>query len=78
MISVNLDSLMHCAIGFKVALTKNSGNLIIISAVARYHAQMGTPAYAASKFAAISLTQSLAQGWAREGIRMNGMAPGMA
>lgn len=76
-ISVNLDSLMHCAMRFKAALTKNSGNLIIISSVAGYRAQMGTPAYAASKSAAISLTKSLAQGWAREGIRVNGIAPGM-
>ena len=67
-ISVNLDSLMHCAMRFKAALSRNSGNLIIISSVAGYRAQMGTPAYAASKSAAISLTKSLAQGWAREGI----------
>lgn len=76
-ISINLDSLMHCAMRFKEALTKNKGNVLIISSVAGYRAQMGTPAYAASKAAAISLTKSLGQGWAREGIRVNGIAPGM-
>ncbi|MFG2288418.1 SDR family NAD(P)-dependent oxidoreductase [Streptomyces sp. NPDC048595] len=40
---------------------------------------VGTPrmeAYAASKAAQISLTRSLAVGWAREGIRVNALCPG--
>jgi len=75
--SINLDSLMDCAMHFKEGLSKRKGNIIIVSSVGGYIAQMGTPAYAASKAGAISLTKSLAQGWAREGVRVNGIAPGM-
>ncbi len=40
-------------------------------------ANIGNPAYAASKAGAISLTKTLGQAWARDGIRVNGLAPGL-
>ena len=40
-------------------------------------AMLGNPAYAASKAGAVSLVGSLAQAWAGEGIRVNGIAPGL-
>lgn len=76
-IGINLDSLMYCATRFKPDLTKQQGNIIIVSSVAAYRGLMGTPAYAASKSAAVSLTKSLGQSWAREGLRVNGIAPGV-
>lgn len=75
-IDINLNSLMQCAMKSK-AIMKQGGNIIIVSSVGGYQAQMGTPAYAASKAAAISLTKSLGQGFMREDIRVNGIAPGM-
>ncbi|MBL4612382.1 MAG: SDR family oxidoreductase, partial [Emcibacter sp.] len=38
---------------------------------------IGNPAYAASKAGAINLTKTLGQAWAKDGIRVNGLAPGL-
>ncbi|KUN95666.1 SDR family NAD(P)-dependent oxidoreductase [Streptomyces caeruleatus] len=51
-------------------------SLILMSSVAGL---VGTPmmeAYAATKAAQLSLTRSLAVGWARQGIRVNALCPG--
>ena len=75
--SVNLDSLMHCAGKFRSQLAARRGSVIIVSSVAGFKANIGNPAYAASKAGAVSLVKSLGQAWAREGIRVNGLAPGL-
>lgn len=75
--SINLDSLMRCATHFRPALAAKGGSLIIVSSVSAFHANIGNPAYAASKAGAVSLTKTLASAWAREGIRVNGLAPGL-
>ncbi|WP_421992583.1 SDR family NAD(P)-dependent oxidoreductase [Qipengyuania sp.] len=74
---VNLNSLMDCARIVRPKLAENGGSLIIVSSVGAYHAMIGNPAYAASKAGAASLVGSLAQAWAGEGIRVNGIAPGL-
>jgi 3-oxoacyl-[acyl-carrier protein] reductase len=76
-IAVNLDSLMNCSRKFRAQLAQARGSLIIISSVSGFKANVGNPAYAASKAAAVSLTKTLGQAWAREGIRVNGLAPGL-
>lgn len=76
-VAVNLDSLMHCARKFKPSLAAARGAMIIVSSVSGLKANIGNPAYAASKAGAISLTKTLGQAWAREGIRVNGLAPGL-
>jgi len=75
--AVNLDSLMHCARRFKPALTESRGSVIIVSSISGLKANIGNPAYAASKAGAISLTKTLGQAWAPEGVRVNGLAPGL-
>lgn len=75
--AVNLDSLMHCARKMKPMLSKAQGSVIIVSSISGYSANVGNPAYAASKAGAISLTKTLGQAWAPEGIRVNGLAPGL-
>ncbi len=75
--AVNLDSLRACAMTFKPMLTVARGSLIIISSVSGLSANRGNPAYAASKAGAISLTRTLGEAWAPEGIRVNGIAPGL-
>ena len=75
--AVNLDSLIHCSEKFRPDLSKNEGSIIIISSVSGIRANIGNPAYAASKAGAISLTKSLGQAYARDGIRVNGVAPGL-
>ena len=75
-IEVNLMSLMGCALKFYDMLCASQGSLIIVSSTAAYHATKGNPAYAASKSGAAGLTRTLGQAWARQGIRVNGIAPG--
>lgn len=75
--AVNLRSLMDCAIRFKAPLARAEGSLIIVSSVSGLRANRGNPAYAASKAAAISLTKTLAEAWAPERVRVNGIAPGL-
>ena len=75
-IDVNLNSVMDCARAFHLGLAKRDGSIIIVSSTGAFHAMIGNPAYGASKACAASLVGSLAQAWARDGIRVNGIAPG--
>ena len=75
--AVNLDSLMACAAKFHDMLAKAKGSIIIVSSVSGFQANRGNPAYAASKAGAVSLTKTLGQAWAGDGIRVNGLAPGL-
>jgi 3-oxoacyl-[acyl-carrier protein] reductase len=76
-LEVNLISLMACATKFHPVLKAAKGSLIIVSSTAAYHATKGNPAYNASKTGAVGLTRTLAQAWAEDGIRVNGIAPGL-
>ena len=76
-VEVNLVSLMNCAMRFHGLLKEAKGSLIIISSTAGFHATMGNPAYNASKAGAVGLTRTLGQAWAEDGIRVNGIAPGL-
>ncbi|MDO8706448.1 MAG: SDR family oxidoreductase [Sulfuricaulis sp.] len=76
-IGVNLSSIMSCALKFESMLAETKGALITISSTAAYHSTPGNPAYNASKAGAVGLTRSLADTWAKKGIRVNGIAPGM-
>lgn len=74
---VNVNSVMDCARAFHAGLAEKGGAIIIVSSVAAFKSTMGTPAYAASKAGAASLTKTLGEAWARDGIRVNGIAPGL-
>jgi 3-oxoacyl-[acyl-carrier protein] reductase len=76
-VSVNLDSLMACSMRFFEDLKATGGSIVTISSTAAYHATRGNPAYTASKAGAVALTRTLAQSWARDGVRVNGVAPGL-
>jgi 3-oxoacyl-[acyl-carrier protein] reductase len=76
-VEINLTSLMSCAAKFHDMLAAAKGALIIVSSTAAFHATRGNPAYNASKSGAVGLTRSLAQAWAADGIRVNGIAPGL-
>lgn len=75
--AVNLDSLMNVARRLKPQLLEVQGSMVIVSSVAGFGANVGNPAYAASKAGAVSLTRTLGNAWAGEGIRVNGIAPGL-
>ncbi|MGB3456689.1 MAG: SDR family oxidoreductase [Litorimonas sp.] len=74
---VNLRSVMDCAMRFHPMLAEARGSVIIVSSVSGFQSNLGNPAYAASKAGAVSLTKSLGEAWARDGIRVNGIAPGL-
>jgi 3-oxoacyl-[acyl-carrier protein] reductase len=74
---VNLHSVMDCARKFKPLLAHSRGSVIIVSSAAGFRSAKGTPAYAASKAGAIGLTRTLGEAWATDGIRVNGIAPGL-
>ena len=76
-VRTNLDSMMACAIKFHDKLAASQGSLITVSSVAGFKSTMGNPAYSASKHGVVGLTASLGQAWARDGIRVNGLAPGL-
>jgi len=76
-VEVNLVSLMACAMKFHAMLKAAKGALIIISSTAGFHATKGNPAYNASKTGAVGLTRTLGEAWAEDGIRVNGIAPGL-
>lgn len=76
-LEVNLMSLMACAGKFHDMLSTARGSLIIVSSTAAYHSTKGNPAYNASKTGAVGLTRTLGQAWAEDGIRVNGIAPGL-
>jgi 3-oxoacyl-[acyl-carrier protein] reductase len=76
-LEVNLISLMACAGKFHAMLSAAKGSLIIVSSTAAYHSTKGNPAYNASKTGAMGLTRTLGEAWAEDGIRVNGIAPGL-
>jgi len=76
-LEVNLMSLMACAGKFHDLLRAAKGSLIIVSSTAAYHSTKGNPAYNASKTGAMGLTRTLGEAWAEDGIRVNGIAPGL-
>jgi 3-oxoacyl-[acyl-carrier protein] reductase len=76
-VEINLGSVMDAARAFHPALAEAKGAIIIVSSVAAFKSTLGTPAYAASKAGAASLTKTLGESWARDGIRVNGIAPGL-
>ena len=74
---VNINSVMDVARHFHADLAEANGAVIIVSSVAGFGATIGTPAYAASKHASVGLTKTLGAAWSRDGIRVNGLAPGL-
>ena len=76
-VNVNLHSLMACSLKFYAMLKRTRGALITVSSTAVYHANVGNPAYNASKAGAVGLTRTLGAAWAKDGITVNGIAPGL-
>ncbi|MDN3029284.1 SDR family NAD(P)-dependent oxidoreductase [Streptomyces sp. S.PB5] len=76
-VAVNLNATAAlCRAAHPHLAASGRASLVVMSSVAGI---AGTPmmeAYAATKAAQLSLTRSLAVGWARQGIRVNALCPG--
>jgi NAD(P)-dependent dehydrogenase (short-subunit alcohol dehydrogenase family) len=77
-IDINLNGSMRAAYAFRDKLAANAGGAAIlnIGSMFSFFGAAHAPAYAASKHAIAGLTKSLAAGFARDGIRVNALAPG--
>lgn len=76
-IDVNLNSVMAVSMKFRAMLAASKGAIVNISSTSAFHTTLGNPAYGTSKAACVALTKNLADALAREGIRVNGVAPGL-
>jgi 3-oxoacyl-[acyl-carrier protein] reductase len=76
-VDINLSSHLECATMLKPLLAESRGSVITISSVGGIRATIANPAYAASKAGLIHLTHVLGAAWAGDGIRVNGIAPGL-
>lgn len=76
-IDINLNGIMSLCTAAHERLKQGSeAAVILIGSTSSYIATPGQPAYSSSKGALVTLTKSLAQAWARDDIRVNGVAPG--
>ncbi len=84
-IQINLIGTFHVASIAAFAMARNEplnedggrGVIINTASVAAYEGQIGQAAYAASKGGVVSMTFTMARDLARNGIRVNAIAPGL-
>ncbi|NML46402.1 SDR family oxidoreductase [Ramlibacter sp. G-1-2-2] len=74
--AVNLDGPFRMARAFAPALRQTRGCIVNIASAASFHAVTGSFSYVSSKGGVRSLTQVLAKELARDGVRVNAVAPG--
>ena len=75
-LDVNLTATMTLSGLLRPRLAERRGCIVNMASLTTYFASRGNPAYGASKAAIAPLTKSLAVAWARDGIRVNAIAPG--
>lgn len=75
-LAINLKGVRNCCLEEIKMMRKTGGSIINISSVIGQHGNSGQTAYAASKAGVIGLTLSLADEYARAGIRVNSVTPG--
>ena len=77
-LDTNLNGILRACQVFRGPLKESGrGRIINIASVASYRAFHEVAAYCASKAAVLSLSRSLGAEWAREGIMVNAIAPGV-
>ena len=78
LLDVNLTGMLRTCQSFYAALAKNGrGRIVNIASLNSFVSLRDVTAYAASKAAVLALTRSLAVEWARDGINVNAVAPGV-
>ncbi|SDI74491.1 NAD(P)-dependent dehydrogenase, short-chain alcohol dehydrogenase family [Alloyangia pacifica] len=75
-VDVNLNGSMRCAHAAHDALARSGGSVINTASMLSFFGGGLVPGYSASKGGIAQLTKSLAIAWAKDGIRVNAIAPG--
>ncbi len=75
-VDVHLFGSFRFATSFRPKLAASKGCIINIGSMYSTFGSPHAPAYGAAKAALVQLTKSLALAWAKEGIRVNAIAPG--
>lgn len=75
-IDINLVGTMRMCVAAHPLLAKTGGAIVNTASMLSFFGGPGVPAYSASKGGVAQLTKSLAGAWAKDGIRVNAIAPG--
>lgn len=75
-IDVNLNGTMRSCLAARPLLEDSGGAIVNTASMLTYFGGPLVPAYSASKGGVAQLTKALAARWAKEGIRVNAIAPG--
>jgi NAD(P)-dependent dehydrogenase (short-subunit alcohol dehydrogenase family) len=73
---VNLDGTLNVTLAFLEALRATRGSIINMASIASFVSTATSISYSTSKAAVRMLTQNLAQELAKDGVRVNAIAPG--
>lgn len=75
-IDINLTAVfLFAQLAGRVMIEQRSGKIINVSSIASAQGLTGSVAYTASKGAVNMMTKTLAMEWAKDGVRVNGIAP---
>lgn len=75
-LDVNLTGTMRLCVAAHSLLLESRGAIVNVASMLSFFGGPRVPAYSASKGGVAQLTRSLAVAWAKDGIRVNAIAPG--
>jgi NAD(P)-dependent dehydrogenase (short-subunit alcohol dehydrogenase family) len=75
-VAVNLTGTMRVSSAAKAKLVAAGGSVVNVASMLTFFGGPRQPAYSASKGGVGQLTKSLAAAWAKDGVRVNAVAPG--